>query len=107
MTNDITKELKRIYKRKDISDSKFDEIVSNLNKLKDEEPEFYYFNMGRFLTSFGKPDEAIYFLENAPGVNRTKIRSMLSTYALELLTSSAIFITAYIAIPTTKIAPVP
>lgn len=65
MTNDITKELKRIYKRKDISDSKFDEIVSNLNKLKDEEPEFYYFNMGRFLTSFGKPDEAIYFLENA------------------------------------------
>lgn len=65
MTNDVKKELKRIYKRKDITDNKFNEIVSGLNKLMEKEPEFYYFNMGTFLTNFGNPNDAIYFLENA------------------------------------------
>ena len=30
MTNDVKKELKRIYKRKDITDNKFNEIVSGI-----------------------------------------------------------------------------
>lgn len=57
--------IRRLYKNKTISDIQFRNAVNNLEKLRDSDLFFYYFNMGRLHTAFGNVEDAIYNLQNA------------------------------------------
>lgn len=63
------KELKsyvlRLFRYKSISDKQFRNAVNNLEQLKDIDPLFYYFNMGKLHTAFGDVDEAKNYLGRA------------------------------------------
>lgn len=52
----------RLFKYKSISDKQFRNAVNNLEQLKDIDPKFYYFNMGKLHTAFGDVDQAIAYL---------------------------------------------
>lgn len=55
----------RLFKYKSISPKQFMIARSNLEKIKESDPFFYYFNMGKLQTVFGNVDEAILFLNKA------------------------------------------
>jgi len=53
----------RLYNYKKISDNQFRNAVNNLEKSRDSDPLFYYFNMGKLHTAFGNVEEAIFYLK--------------------------------------------
>ena len=53
----------RLFKYKEISDKQFRNAIRNLEKLKDSDLLFYYFNMGKLHTLFGDEKTAISYLE--------------------------------------------
>lgn len=55
----------RIYKCKKIYDYQFNKAINYLEKLRDSDLLFYYFNMGKLHTAFGNAEEAIFYLEKA------------------------------------------
>lgn len=52
----------RLFKYKSISPRQFFIAKNNLEQLKESDPLFYYFNMGKLHTSFGNVDDAIEYL---------------------------------------------
>jgi len=54
-----------LYKHKKINDSQFRKAVNYLEKLRDSDQLFYYFNMGKLHTAFGNAEEAIFYLEKS------------------------------------------
>lgn len=52
----------RLYKYKKISDKQFRNAVDNLEQLKENDPIFYYFNMGKLHTAFGNVEDAKEYL---------------------------------------------
>lgn len=54
-----------LYRYKKISDEQFRSAVNILEKFHDEDPFFYYFNLGRLNTAFGNVEDAIFYLEKA------------------------------------------
>lgn len=66
MTNrELRGYVQRLYKYKSISDRQFSNAVNNLEQLRESDPYFYYFNMGKLHSLFGNPNEAISYLEQA------------------------------------------
>lgn len=55
----------RLYKCKKIYDYQFNKAVNYLEKLRDGDLLFYYFNTGKLHTAFGNAEEAIFYLEKA------------------------------------------
>jgi len=55
----------RLYKYKTISDIQFRNAVNNLERLRDSNLLFYYFNMGKLHTTFGSIEDAIYYLQKS------------------------------------------
>lgn len=55
----------RLFKFKSISSKQFMIARSNLEKIKENDPLFYYFNMGKLQTAFGNLDAAIFCLNKA------------------------------------------
>lgn len=58
-----------LFKRKKISCEQFRNAVNNLEKLRERNPAFYYLNMGKLHTTFGNPEEAIFYLEKMIKLN--------------------------------------
>lgn len=54
-----------LYKYKQINDYQFNKAVNYLEKLRDSDLLFYYFNMGKLHTAFGNAEEAIFYLKKA------------------------------------------
>ena len=66
MTNrELRGYVQRLYKYKSISDRQFSNAVNNLEQLRESDPYFYYFNMGKLHSLFGNPNDAISYLEKA------------------------------------------
>lgn len=57
--------VQRLYKYKSISDRQFSNAVNNLEQLRESDPYFYYFNMGKLHSLFGNPNDALSYLEQA------------------------------------------
>jgi len=55
--------IKRLYAYKKINDNQFKNAINNLEKLRDSDLVFYYFNMGKLHTAFGNAEDAIFYLE--------------------------------------------
>lgn len=58
-----------LFKNKKISCEQFRNAVNNLEKIRETNPLFYYLNMGKLYTSFGNPEEAIFYLEKMIELN--------------------------------------
>ena len=59
----------RLFRYKEISDKQFKNAIKNLEKLKDSDLLFYYFNMGKLHTLFGDEKTAIFYLEKTIELN--------------------------------------
>lgn len=59
----------RFFRYKEISDKQFKNAIKNLEKLKDSDLLFYYFNIGKLHTLFGDEKTAIFYLEKAVTLN--------------------------------------
>lgn len=59
----------RLFRYKEINGNQFRNAVKNLEKLKDNDLLFYYFNMGKLHTLFGDEKTAIFYLEKAVTLN--------------------------------------
>lgn len=57
--------VQRLYRYKSISDKQFRNAVNNLELLRDKDPYFYYFNMGKLHTLFGNPNDALEYLKKS------------------------------------------
>lgn len=58
-----------IFKFKRISAKQFANVCNNLEQLKEREPVFYYFNMGKLYATFDSKDVAISYLKEAIKMN--------------------------------------
>ena len=66
MTNrELRGYVQRLYKYKSISDRQFSNAVNNLEQLRESDPYFYYFNMGKLHSLFGNPNDALSYVEQA------------------------------------------
>ena len=72
--------LLRLYKYKKISDKQFRNAVGNLEQLKENDPIFYYFNMGKLHTSLGNADDVIEYLTKAVSLKRDHFSSYYNLY---------------------------
>ena len=62
---DMRNYVQRLYRYKSVSDRQFRNAVNNLEQLRENDPYFYYFNMGKLHSLFGDANEALNYLEKA------------------------------------------
>ena len=70
----------RLFKYKSISPRQFFIAKNNLEQLKESDPLFYYFNMGKLHTSFGNVDDAIEYLTKAVSLKGDHFSSYYNLY---------------------------
>ena len=71
----------RLFKYKSISPRQFFIAKNNLEQLKESDPLFYYFNMGKLHTAFGNVDDAIEYLTKAVSLKRDHFSSYYNLYS--------------------------
>lgn len=78
------KELKgyvlRLFHFKSISSKQFMNATRNLEQIKESDPLFYYFNMGKLQTTFGNIDAAISCLKRAIELNPEHVSAYYNLY---------------------------